>query len=170
MSIRIERVDASFSLANQPFEIRGRLAVTFDGAWHWREELTGLTEMTFPEEPIPEGSLALAAFEGEQCLGLAVLRDDFFRYMYLHDLKVNRDCRGKGVGRRLIEAAVAAAKERGYRGIRTICQDNNLDACLFYLACGFVIGGLDTMGYRGTPQEGKKDIRFYLDLPGEEAK
>ena len=41
MSIRIERVDASFSLANQPFEIRGRLAVTFDGAWHWREELTG---------------------------------------------------------------------------------------------------------------------------------
>ncbi len=31
------------------------------------------------------------------------------------------------------------------------------------LKVGFEIGGLDTRGYKGTAQEGKADIYFYLD-------
>ena len=42
-------------------------------------------------------------------------------------------------------------------------QDNNVGACLFYLHYGFHIGGLDMEVYRGTRQEGKADILFYLD-------
>lgn len=38
-----------------------------------------------------------------------------------------------------------------------------MDACLFYLRYGFHIGGLDTEVYRGTRQEGKADILFYID-------
>lgn len=38
-----------------------------------------------------------------------------------------------------------------------------IGACLFYLKNGFVIGGLDTNVYKGTSQEGKKDILFYCD-------
>ena len=83
--------------------------------------------------------------------------------MYLYDLKVNREYRGRGVGRQLVEAAKAAAAEAGYRGIYTIGQDNNLAACLFYIRNGFRIGGLDTEVYKGTKQEGKADIIFYLD-------
>lgn len=41
---------------------------------------------------------------------------------------------------------------------------NNLAACLFYIKCGFAIGGLDTNVYKGTKQEGKADIYFYLDM------
>lgn len=33
----------------------------------------------------------------------------------------------------------------------------------FYLKCGFEIGGLNTHVYRGTSQENKKDIFFYID-------
>ena len=55
------------------------------------------------------------------------------------------------------------ASGKGYRGIYTQGQDNNLGACLFYLKCGFAIGGLDTRVYTGTSQEGKRDIIFYLD-------
>ena len=39
---------------------------------------------------------------------------------------------------------------------------NNLNACLFYIGCGFEIGGLNTRVYEGTKQEGKSDIYFYL--------
>lgn len=92
------------------------------------------------------------------------MRQAFFRYMYLYDLKVNSRYRRMGVARALIEKAKAIAKDNGYGGIYTQAQDNNLGACLFYLKTGFVIGGFDTHVYRGTPQEGKKDIYFYLDF------
>ncbi len=85
------------------------------------------------------------------------------KYMYLYDLKVNAAYRRQGVGKRLIEKAAELAKARGYRGIYTVGQDNNLAACGFYLKSGFVIGGLDTLVYRGSRQENKRDIYFYLD-------
>ena len=43
-------------------------------------------------------------------------------------------------------------------------QNNNLGACKFYIKAGFRIGGLDTEVYKGTSQEGKADILFYLDV------
>lgn len=86
------------------------------------------------------------------------------KYMNLYDLKVNQNCRGQGVGAALVEKAKDAAREKGCRGIYTRGQDNNLPACLFYLKRGFRIGGLDTDVYKGTSQEGKSDILFYLDI------
>ena len=56
------------------------------------------------------------------------------------------------------------AKELGYIGLYTICQDNNLGAATFYLKNHFVIGGFDNQIYRGTAQEGKSDILFYLSV------
>ena len=56
------------------------------------------------------------------------------------------------------------ALENGYHGIYTIGQDNNLSADLFYLKNGFEIGGFNTQVYKGTKQEGKSDIYFYLDI------
>ena len=90
-------------------------------------------------------------------------RRGFFRYLYLEDLKVDRTLRGKGIGALLIGEAKKTALALGYRGLYTIGQDNNLAACLFYLKTGFRIGGLDTEVYKGTSQEGKADILFYLD-------
>lgn len=82
--------------------------------------------------------------------------------MYLYDLKVSAAARGKGIGRALIGAAKAEALSRGYRGLYLQAQDNNLNACLFYLKAGFQIGGFDNHVYNGTNQEGKADIIFYL--------
>ena len=91
------------------------------------------------------------------------MQEGFFKYMYLCDLKVSAAAWGRGIGMKLIERAKELAREKGYRGIYVIAQDNNLGACLFYLKCGFRIGGFDTEVYRGTAQEGKSDIIFYLD-------
>ena len=73
------------------------------------------------------------------------------------------DERPADIGRMLIERSKEIAKAHGYNGIYTIGQDNNLAACLFYINCGFNIGGVDTNVYKGTSQEGKSDIYFYLD-------
>ena len=66
--------------------------------------------------------------------------------------------------KQVLEKAKELAAKKGYLGIYTQAQDNNLSACLFYLNNGFRIGGLDTEIYNGTNQEGKADILFYLDL------
>ena len=96
------------------------------------------------------------------CIGLAVFKNDFWLYMYVHDLKVKSAARRKGVGKALISAGLAEAKKRGYLGLYLLAQDNNLNACMFYLKAGFQIGGFNNRSYDGTSQEGKADIFFYL--------
>ena len=173
MEIRI--MDATrrqdIDLPNQPFALFGRMIPRYiDGRWDYTAELFDApSEMCFPDEDydydaMAGNSLFLGAYEGERCVGLAIIQRGFFRYAYLYDLKVDRDFRRQGVGALLLEEAKSAARREGLRGIYTIGQDDNLGACLFYLKNGFRIGGLDTEVYGGTAQEGKADIYFYLDV------
>ena len=158
------------NLPNQPFPLVGRLLPRYtDRRWDYAvERFENPTEMCFPDENYDYDSMAgdcvfLGAYEEGRCVGLAIMQRGFFKYWYLYDLKVNRDWRGRGVAGALIARAKELAREAGYRGLYTVGQDNNLIACLFYLKCGFRIGGLDTEVYKGTGQEGKADILFYLD-------
>ncbi len=160
------------NLKNEPFALWGKMIPTYTGEkWGYsvrKYPPQDVCEMRFPDENYDYGSMCrdsvfLGAYDGGQCIGLAILQNGFFKYMYLSDLKVAGSHRKQGVATRLIEKAKEVALQNGYRGLYTIGQDNNLSACLFYLKAGFVIGGLDTHVYAGTPQEGKADILFYLD-------
>ena len=173
--IEIRRIDeahkADINLPNEPFRLFGRFVPSYaDGRWTYdviRYAPEEITEMRFPDEDYDygalRGSVFLGAYDGERCVGLAVLDQGFFRYMYLNDLKGNAAYRGRHIGTLLIDSARALAAGQGYRGIYTIGQDNNPGACLFYLHSGFRIGGLDTEIYRHTKQEGKADILFYCE-------
>ena len=156
-------------LKNEPFVLWGRMIPALkDGVWSYRIQRDAEpAEMCFPDvpyEPGLEDGIFLGAYTDDSCIGLAVLRRDMFRYLYLDDLKVNLDWRRKGIGGRLIEACMAEAAVLGMQGVYTIGQDNNLTACLFYLHQGFEIGGFNNRSYRGTVQEDKADIYFYRDL------
>lgn len=160
-------------LKNDSFPLYGRLVPSYDGKeWSYTIEKfppEECGEMTFPDEPYDYEEMAartffVGAYEGERCVGLAVLERSFFKYLYLSDLKVASDFRNRGVGRMLIEGCMEIAKEQKMRGVSLTVQDNNLNACLFYLAVGFRIGGLDTETYNGTSQEGKADIEMYRDV------
>ena len=172
-SIRIidARHAADINLPNEPFPLFGRMIPTYvDERWAYSiEKYSEPSQMCFPDEnydfdEMSGNSFFIGAYDGENCIGLAIMQHAFFKYMYLYDMKVNREYRKKGVAGALIEKAKELALQNGYRGIYTQGQDNNLGACLFYLKTGFVIGGLDTKVYQGTPQENKKDILFYLDI------
>lgn len=159
-------------LKNEPFSIYGKVIPTYmDEKWDHSVRLlpeTEVTEMCFPDEDYDYDALVkdhvfIGAYDGGKCVGLAVLADDMFKYMYLDDLKVSQGYRKQGIGKGLIDKAVEVAHERNYNGIYTIGQDNNVSACKFYLKAGFEIGGFDNRVYRGTSQEHKANILFYLD-------
>lgn len=160
------------NIPNGPFPLWGRMIPSYTGGqWGYSVERfpEGSTgEMCFPDEhydyaAMRDSSVFLGAYDGKRCVGLAILQDAWMKYMYLFDLKVSREYRRRGVGAALMEKAREIALARGYRGLYTQAQDNNLTACLFYVSQGFFIGGLDTQVYKGTRQEGKSDIIFYLD-------
>lgn len=174
--IEIHRIDKSrkedINLKNDPFPLCGRMIPTFNGQkWdysidQWPAEKC--SKMRFPDEnycyeDMKDEYTFVGAYENGSCIGLAILRKGFFKYMYLYDLKVSERARRKGAGKLLIQECLTIAKELGLRGIYLVAQDNNLSACLFYIKSGFRIGGLDTEVYNGTNQEGKADILFYLD-------
>jgi ribosomal protein S18 acetylase RimI-like enzyme len=161
---------ADINIPNESFSLFGRMLPSYlDGKWDYTtERFTTIEEMCFPDEnydydKMTNNSIFVGAYEGEKCIGLAILQQAWFKYMYLCDLKVSKQYRGKNIGKKLIEKLKEIALEQGYNGIYAIGQDNNLGACLFYIKNGFVIGGLDTNVYKGTKQEGKADILFYAD-------
>ena len=170
-TIEIKKIGAQnaedANIKNQPFKVWGKMIPALDnGVWTYSIKKFGeAAEMCFPDftyDP-DDGGAYFGAYDKDKCIGLAVLRPYMFRYMYLEDLKVDRDHRGRGIGKLLIDACMKEARENGKQGVYTIAQDNNLSACLFYLKCGFEIGGFDNRAYRGTPQEHKADIYLYRD-------
>lgn len=174
--IEIRTIDRAhrqdIDLPNEPFPLRGRMIPSYqDETWSHTVQLfppEEAGEMCFPDEVHDyDGTIRdhvyLGAYDGETCVGLAILADAWFKYLYLDDLKVCGAYRGRGIGRALIQAALETARGRGYRGLYTIGQDDNLNVCEFYLKTGFEIGGFDSRVYRGTAQESRSDIIFYLD-------
>lgn len=158
------------NLENESFPLVGRFLPSYmNGEWSYDVcyfEEPG--EMCFPNEnydfdELAENSVVVGAYADRKCIGIAILQNAWFKYMYLYDLKVNKAYRSCHVGAMLMEKAKEIAKAQNYNGIYTRAQDNNLGACLFYLKNGFVIGGIDTHVYKGTSQEGKTDILFYME-------
>lgn len=176
--IEIKRIDEStkkdINLSNEPFPIWGKMIPTYNGSeWTYtteKYEENNVSEMVFPDENYHFDVLRKEYFfvgayqEDGNCIGLAVFKQDWFKYLYLEDLKVSKKYRGCGVGQSLLIEGKKIAVENGYQGIYTVGQDNNLSACLFYLNTGFVIGGLNTHVYKGTNQSDKHNIYFYLDF------
>ncbi|MCR5664476.1 MAG: GNAT family N-acetyltransferase [Oscillospiraceae bacterium] len=159
---------ADAKLKNEPFSVWGRMIPALQGGvWSLEtERFAESTEMCFPDVPYDaaaEDALFLGAYDGTVCVGLAVLRRGMFRYLLLDDLKVVRAYRGRGIGRRLVEACLDEARAEGLQGVSLVAQDDNLSACLFYLRCGFELGGFNNRDYRGTPQARKADLYFYRD-------
>ena len=173
--IEIRTIDSQhkedINIPNEPFQIFGKIIPAYNGKeWSYRLHrfaAENVTEMCFPDENYDYDSMPdstfLGAYDGNKCVGVAILQPGFFRYMYLYDLKVSREYRRQHIGEMLIQKAKKAAAQNGYCGLYTQGQDNNPGACLFYLNSGFYIGGLDTNVYLHTGQEGKSDILFYCE-------
>ncbi|MFO0972255.1 MAG: GNAT family N-acetyltransferase [Phycisphaerae bacterium] len=84
----------------------------------------------------PRGALLLARCDGEP-VGCVALRPIDATTAELKRLYVRPDARGRGLGRALTEAAIAAARAMGYAAIRLDTLKSMVEANRLYDALGF---------------------------------
>ena len=83
---------ADTNIPNEPFSVWGRMLPSLErGKWTYTfEKYESASEMCFPDFPYEvgqEGSVFLGAYDGAQCIGLAVLRREMFS---CHSLPMNQ--------------------------------------------------------------------------------
>ena len=98
----------------------------------------GLREVLFGERPSAEVVLAM---EGDNAVGFAVFFHNFSTWLgrpglYLEDLFVRPDSRGKGYGRALLVHLAEIARERGCGRMEWAVLDWNEPAIKFYRSLG----------------------------------
>lgn len=77
------------------------------------------------------------------------------------ELWVDKDHRGQGLGRRLIDLAKAQVKKRGARMLILETQSCNVNAIGFYLHEGLDLVGVLTCDYSNTDLE-RKEVRLEM--------
>jgi GNAT superfamily N-acetyltransferase len=98
----------------------------------------GLAEVLFGEKPAAE---VLLAFENESAVGFAVFFHNFSTWLgrpglYLEDLFVSPENRGKGYGRELLIELAKIARDRGCGRMEWAVLDWNEPAIEFYRKVG----------------------------------
>lgn len=165
---------AMLHLLPQPqeeFQIIGRLVPRYDdGKWSLSEELLDvLISKTYPDETYdpaiyvdnPNEAAFIAMLDGKR-IGSIRVGKRWNKNAFVDDLLVDKAHRGRGVGTKLMDAAVGWGKDNGYHGVSLETQDNNLLACRFYLKYGFKLGGIDCHVYDAFPSRGETALYFYL--------
>src|SRR6266576_2580723 len=97
-----------------------------------------LVDVLFGERPVAE---VLLAFEAETAVGFAVYFYNFSTWLgrpglYLEDLFVNPEKRGKGYGRALLVELAKIARDRGWGRMEWAVLNWNEPAIKFYRALG----------------------------------
>jgi len=126
------------------------------------------------------GKEMLSAYLDGSIAGRIVLSEGWNRQAWIEDIAMDARRRRAGVGRALIDRAIAWAIERRLPLIRAETQNNNVPACKFYESCGFRLGGFDRDLYRGLDEETREVALFWYrqlradqqtgaDPPGEQA-
>ncbi|HXB71376.1 MAG TPA: GNAT family N-acetyltransferase [Candidatus Acidoferrales bacterium] len=98
----------------------------------------------FAQSPAAEVLLAyLLGQQGEECAGFAVFYRTYSTFLaepgiYLEDLYVKPDARGKGVGSRLLGRVAGIAMERGWSRVEWEVLDWNEPSIRFYRGVGAI--------------------------------
>ncbi|MCT9127262.1 GNAT family N-acetyltransferase [Cupriavidus gilardii] len=82
----------------------------------------------------------------------------------IDDIAISRRYRRSGVGRRLMDEAVAWTAALNLRAIRLETQSFNVSACRFYARYGFVLGGYDPYLHSQLDENVRKDVALYWYL------
>ena len=83
----------------------------------------------------------------------------------LWDIRVADAYKHQGIGQRLFDSGVAAARSDGYKRMIIECQNNNVPACRFYKKQGALLSKIDMNAYDSEPGiEDEVQFIWILDL------
>ncbi len=173
--IELKEVDATNArdiyTVDSTYEIRSQIVPAFkDGVFSYEvKETGGIQFKSYPDDPFdytaymhnPE-KVAYLAYHGRQNIGQIIVKRWWNRFAWVDDIRVARQYRQAGVGKKLMDAAVSWARLYGYPGIMLETQDVNVPACLFYQEYGFTLGGVDKLLYRASLYPGETALFWYL--------
>ena len=98
-----------------------------------------------------------------QPVGHVVVSTHWNGFAHVDELAVIAGARRHGVARSLLEVVRFWSHKKNLPGIMLETQNNNLGACRLYERCGYQVGGIDDLRYRGIdPQTSEVAIFWYL--------
>lgn len=159
---------------HQPFDVIGRFVPVYDGEkWTYREILYKENrqkkykdDTIDPKDYIDNNRQAIFLVVCDNlCVGAIRVSTGWSGDGIIEDLAVDILYRRQGLGRKLMDSAVKWCRDQHYRRIMLETQDNNLQACRFYITYGFALCGINTQKY-ALLSEYKDEIAlyFYLDI------
>ena len=110
--------------------------------------------------------LFLAGFVDDQPAGLLmVIVPDWTDAAEITDLAIDRPARRQGLGRALVNATAAWARDRNYRALWVEPSSDNADAIAFYSRLGFRLSGFNDRMYSNEDDApGATTLFMHLEL------
>lgn len=165
-SLRIERLQAADVARYRALMLHAYAAVP-DAFTSTPEERAGEPDSWWCRRIAdPAGSsLALGAFDGEALVGTVTVefaaKPKTRHKAHLIGMFVDEACRGRGVGERLVQAALALAAGRpGVRMITLTVTEGNAPAIDLYRRCGFEVFGIEPMAI-ATPDGDRAKVHMW---------
>ena len=92
---------------------------------------------------VDEGIATVADHDGVPVALLLAQAEPSFGTIRVHDLRVDFDHRGQGLGTAMMYQVIAHAREQGLRAVAIDTTTDNAPAARFLLKCGFDLAGFD---------------------------
>jgi len=109
------------------------------------------------------------AYLDDQAVGHVVVSTNWNGYGHVDELAVHAPARRHGVARALLEVAQFWSRKKQLPGVMLETQNNNLGACRLYERCGYVVGGVDHLRYRGIDPQTREVAIFWYRLFADES-
>ncbi|AZE48755.1 Streptothricin acetyltransferase [Pseudomonas chlororaphis] len=113
-------------------------------------------------------SAVFMAYLDDEPVGHVVVSTNWNGYAHIDELAVHAPARRHGVAKALLDVAQFWSRKKKLPGIMLETQNNNLGACRLYERCGYVVGGIDHLRYRGIDPATAEVAIFWYRLFNDE--
>ena len=109
-------------------------------------------------------SAIFMAYLDDEPVGHLVISTNWNGFAHIDELAVHAPARRHGVAKALLDVAQFWSRKKKLPGIMLETQNNNLGACRLYERCGYEIGGIDHLRYRGIDPNTAEVALFWYRL------
>jgi len=115
---------------------------------------------------VREQGLSYGAYEGGRMVGIAIAEARRWnRTLWVWEVHVDPECRGRGLGRRLLDTLAEKGRAAGLRVMVCETQNTNVPAITFYRRAGFALEAIDLSYYADEDVIARGEIALFMKRP-----